>query len=187
MNAEVQWSVMAAFTLFNSGLAYTNLRYGRKRNATQDTVGVADRLARMEATHVERCKFTDQRFDALAQGVAGMNALQGDVRELREDVKWLTKSLEQIWADRLHAPTHYERDELVQKMVDRKATCAELKRAIVLLDKAARDPEEEPDADKRLIAGALCDRARLLLARKRREKGGESGASRLPGQQPTCR
>jgi hypothetical protein len=88
-----------------------------------------------------------------------------DMAVVKEDVGWLTKSMEQRWADKLHSPTHHRRDNLVQKMVDQEITAGELEELLVLLEDAVAT---ERSADKRWIAGTLHKRATVLLDRLER-------------------
>jgi hypothetical protein len=71
-------------------------------------------------------------------------------------------------ADGLHAPTHYERDGLVDRLLVGDLTEAELERVIALLADAKKN---EKSGDKRYWAGQLLTRAETELTYRRRPDG----------------
>jgi hypothetical protein len=68
----------------------------------------------------------------------------------------------------LHAPTHFERDDLVKKLVDGDLDEEGLERVIVLLREAKK---KEGTGDKRFWAGQLLGRAETDLEYMRRRNG----------------
>lgn len=95
--------------------------------------GVPERVAAIETTHIERCKFTDARFDSLARSVECLVPMKVDIAKLVMGVDSLTAFAESLDAGlikKFHSPharwegdTNWEeRDQLLERMDQRKLT-----------------------------------------------------------------
>lgn len=76
------------------------------------------------------------------------------------------KMMDKYLAGIIHAPTHFERDELVEKMDAGTLTLPEASRLRVLLDEMM---EEEEDTEMQLAGALAASRVEAIIWRKRRE------------------
>ena len=91
--------------------------------------------------------------------------------EIRTSVDMLT--CRQDLADKsaaagLHAPTHFERDDLVDRLLQNELTDSELTRLVEILRQASKS---EKSSNKRYWAGQLLSRAETELIYRRRPDG----------------
>lgn len=85
-----------------------------------------------------------------------------DMAVVKEDVRWLSKSLEAKATNDLHSPTHHERDALVDKLKARSISLEEMDELLPMLEEAIH---KEARADARWAASVWLDRARIIRDR----------------------
>jgi hypothetical protein len=108
----------------------------------------------------ERVAKMEGRCDICAENMKHLPQMQADIKEVKDGLNIFWKVVDPGLAQILHAPTHYERDELVDKLVSGEITLKEAHRLETLLNEAM---EEDILPGKKLAAALLLGRTQMLI------------------------
>jgi hypothetical protein len=145
--------------------------------AVEEMDGVPERVSSIESTHIQRCLFTDSRFNDLAKAVECLVPMKIDIAKLVMGVESLTAFAESLDAGlikKFHSPhpqwdgdvNWQERDGLLEKMEVKKLTVKDCTRLEVLIEEMAVKAHEDVIALSLLLGRVQMIKRQLELKPK---------------------